>query len=178
MNLGDLGGLFALLFVAHQVGDYWVQTHHQANHKHLCDRRGRLACAGHVVTYTTGTAVAVLVAILAFGAPISITGFLAGQAISAATHYWADRRFTLERLAGLLGKSRFYRLGQPREIAAYTEVVTIDGEDYELHVYPHTVGDGRQEWDNPSLGTGAHALDQAWHYTWLLVAAVVTLGIG
>src|SRR5256885_16927252 len=63
-----------------------------------------------------------------------------GLAVSAVTHYIADRRTPLLRLAEAMqpvtGKADFYRLGAPRE-----------GRD-----------------DNPSLGTGAYALDQSWHY--------------
>lgn len=29
--------------------------------------------------------------------------------------------------------------------------------------------------DAPCLGTGAYALDQAWHHLWLLIAAAVTV---
>jgi hypothetical protein len=32
--------------------------------------------------------------------------------------------------------------------------------------------------DNPTLGTGAHALDQSWHHGWLAVAAALTALIG
>jgi hypothetical protein len=70
----------------------------------------------------------------------------AGLAVSAGSHYWADRRSTLAALAELVpGKGSFYRLGTPRP-----------GRD-----------------DNPTLGTGAYALDQAWHTGWLLIAALV-----
>jgi hypothetical protein len=71
---------------------------------------------------------------------------VAGQLVSAVTHYWADRRTTLARLADALGKGGYYRLGAPRP-----------GRD-----------------DNLSLGTGAYALDQSWHWLWLGVAATVT----
>jgi hypothetical protein len=46
----------------------------------------------------------------------------------------------------MVDKAEFYRLGAPRE--------------------------GRE--DNPSLGTGAYALDQSFHYLWLLIAAAIT----
>jgi hypothetical protein len=62
------------------------------------------------------------------------------------THYWADRRTTLAALATRVGKGEFYALGAPRP--------------------------GRE--DNPTIGTGAYALDQAWHWVWLLVAALLT----
>lgn len=139
------------LLVAHNVADHWVQTHHQAVTKGTAGWRGRLACAKHVAIYTAVTAVTVLALWVAFGLPISILGFSAGQAVSAVSHYWADRRVPLRRLAstgvfGAIGKGDFWHVGTPRE-----------GHD-----------------DNPTLGTGAYALDQSWHWGWLGVAALIT----
>ncbi|WP_235557895.1 hypothetical protein [Sphaerimonospora mesophila] len=65
--------------------------------------------------------------------------------LDAVSHYWADRRYTLAALAARLGSGEFYRLGRPRP-----------GHD-----------------DNPTLGTGSYALDQAWHIGWLWVAALI-----
>ncbi|MGI8308060.1 DUF3307 domain-containing protein [Saccharopolyspora hattusasensis] len=134
------------LLVAHNVADHWVQTSHQAANKGRPDGSGRWACFKHVASYTLVTALAVGLAWTVLGLPISPVGFVAGQLVSAVTHYWADRRFTLFRLAELLGKAGFYRLGAPRT-----------GHD-----------------DNPSLGTGAYVLDQSWHWAWLFVAALIT----
>jgi hypothetical protein len=134
------------LLVAHQVADHWVQTSHQAGNKGRPDWTGRWACFKHVATYTLVTAAVVGLVWTVFGLPISPAGFVAGQVVSAVTHYWADRRFTLARLVEWLGKTDFYRLGAPRT-----------GKD-----------------DNPSLGTGAYVLDQSWHWLWLFVAALVT----
>lgn len=66
--------------------------------------------------------------------------------INTATHYWADRRHTLAWLARITAHARFYGLGTPRP-------------DHD---------------DNPSLGTGAYALDQSFHIGFLLVCSVVT----
>jgi uncharacterized protein DUF3307 len=134
------------LLVAHNVADHWVQTGHQSVTKGRRDRAGRLACLAHVATYTVVTAAVtgLLWAVLALD--VTPAGFLVGQVVSAVTHYWADRRWTLAHFARLVGKSEFYALGMPRV-----------GRD-----------------DNPSLGTGAYALDQAWHWLWLFVAALLT----
>lgn len=134
------------LLVAHNVADHWVQTGHQAACKGQRGKAGRRACAAHVASYTAVTALVVALLWLVFGLDISPVGFVVGQLVSALTHYWADRRFTLAWLASLTGKTTFYVLGAPRT-----------GCD-----------------DNPSLGTGAYALDQAWHWLWLLVAALLT----
>jgi hypothetical protein len=134
------------LLVAHNVADHWIQTSHQAATKGQRSHEGRVACLKHVATYTLVTALTVALLWKVLGLPITPAGFIVGQLVSAVTHYWADRRFTLARLAALVGNGAFYTFGVPRE-----------GRD-----------------DNPSLGTGSYALDQAWHWLWLLVAALVT----
>jgi hypothetical protein len=134
------------LLVAHNVADHWVQTSHQAGMKGLPGWAGRKACAAHVATYTVTTAVTVVLLWSVLDLAISPLGFIVGQLTSAVTHYWADRRFTLAALCDRTGKTSFYRLGMPRD-------------DHD---------------DNPSLGTGAYALDQSWHWAWLFVAALIT----
>lgn len=145
-SAGTFAAVAVGLLIAHTVADHWVQTGWQAATKGRRDNAGRLACAAHVVSYTAATACTVLALQWAFGLDITWLGFAAGQLVSAVTHYWADRRVTLARLAALLGKTQFYVLGAPRA-----------GRD-----------------DNPTLGTGAYALDQSWHWGWLGVAAFLT----
>ena len=134
------------LIPAHYVGDMWVQTDWQAAHKGDRGWLGRLACLAHVATYTLTAAIMAGGMLLATGLPVSPWRFLAGLAVSAATHYIADRRTPLRWLAEHTpGKAGFIDYGTPRP-----------GRD-----------------DNPSLGTGAHALDQAWHLFWTFVAALI-----
>lgn len=145
MTADLFAAVFAALFVGHSVGDHWVQTHHQALAKAARGWPGRLAAARHVATLTaTKLGLLALVAAV-LGLHLSVPGIAAGLGIDAASHWWADRRTTLARLAQALGKAEFFRLGAPRP-----------GRD-----------------DPPHLGTGAYALDQAWHHLWLLVAALV-----
>lgn len=138
--------LLTVLLVAHDVGDHWVQTHGQACGKGGPGWPGRRACAAHVATYTALTAGVVALLWAGLHLPISPAGYVAGQLVSAVSHYWADRRTSLARLAEAAGKGEFYRLGQPRP-----------GRD-----------------DNPSMGTGAYALDQSWHRAWLVLAVLLT----
>lgn len=134
------------LLIAHNVADHWVQTSHQAGMKGQAGWAGRTACASHVATYTAVTTGSVGLVWGLLGLAISPLGFVLGQLVSAVTHYWADRRSTLARLAVLVRNGEFYRLGAPR----------ADKDD------------------NPHLGTGAYALDQSWHWLWLFVAALIT----
>jgi hypothetical protein len=146
-----VGGL--ALYAGHHVGDYWVQTDHQAANKGKKGEEGVVACIMHVVTYTATQGVFLAAAILVTGIHTTLWAANLALAISAITHYLADRREfgIMLRLARLLpGKDRFVRLGVPRE-----------GRD-----------------DNPSLGTGAWALDQSWHIFWGVFVAALVLGLG
>lgn len=86
------------MYVGHGIGDRWLQTDSQALHKHEHTWAGRWACLSHVLTYTAATASLTVVSWLALGLHITILGAIAGQLVSAITHYWADRRFTLHWL--------------------------------------------------------------------------------
>lgn len=99
------------LLVAHHLGDHWVQTSCQAQGKSERSWRGAGCCARHVVGYTATTSALLGLVTLLFALPVSPLGFAAGQAISAMTHYWADRRYTLAWLARLLGQGGYYGPG-------------------------------------------------------------------
>lgn len=145
-DIGTFAGVAVGLLVAHEVSDHWVQAHADAQTKGKPGWAGRLACLRHVASYTAVTAGTVLALWGVFQLDLTWTGFLIGHAVSAVTHYWADRRAPLEWLAAVTGHAAFFALGAPRP-----------GRD-----------------DNPSLGTGAYALDQSWHWGWLGVAAFLT----
>jgi len=140
--------MFAALYAAHLVGDHWAQTSRQAAWKGREGWEGRRACAVHIATLTACKAAAVTALHLSGQQvrPVRTALALAGDAVS---HYLADRRSLdpargLARLAELAGLRDFWKLGAPRP-----------GQD-----------------DNPVLGTGAYALDQAFHVGCLWAASV------
>ena len=149
-----LAAVYIALFVGHQIGDYWLQTHSQAGLKGESGWPGRLADARHVLVLTgTKTGVLALVwALVHLGLhpwPVAV-----GLAVDAVSHWWADRKTTLRRLAQLMdralpafGKEQFFDLGAPRP-----------GHD-----------------DNPTMGVGSAHLDQAFHFTFLLFAALIAI---
>jgi len=124
---------FVALFVAHQVGDHWLQTPTQALTKGGAGWAARTACIRHVAVLLAFKAAALLAAFAVAGLPVRPAWWAAGLGLDAVSHYWADRRSTLRALAAAFGpgKAAFFDLGTPRP-----------GHD-----------------DNPSLGTGAYALD-------------------
>lgn len=140
---------FAALFAAHSFGDHWYgQTHRQALGKGGRGRHaaeGRRHCVNHVLLLAGHKAAFLFSTALVTGLRPSVLFVAAGLLVDGVSHYWADRRFTLQWLAEHTGKGAFYQLGQPRE-----------GSD-----------------DAPHLGTGAYAMDQSWHIGWLFVTALI-----
>ncbi len=131
MHAATFAAVFIALYVAHSVGDHWVQTSCQSADKGRPGWVGRLAGARHVATLTLTKLVVLIPAAALLGLHLSVLGVVAGLGVDAVTHWWADRRSTLAWLAKVTGKAEFYRLGAPRA-----------GHD-----------------DNPHIGTGAYALD-------------------
>jgi hypothetical protein len=147
-----LAGYAVALEAGHELGDYWVQTDHQAANKGKEGAPGMVACAAHVATYTVTQAACVAAAALATGHKPKWGRVALGLAVSAVTHYAADRReygLMFKAARAIPGKANFLKLGTPRPL----EVMTYRTD------YPT----GNAPIDAPTLGTGAWALDQAWH---------------
>lgn len=153
------------LYVAHHVGDYWVQTHHQSMHKGAAGAAGRIACLKHVATYTA-TQFALLGVLWWTVGPFGSPGGLAlGLGISAWTHYTADRRehgLMFKLVRRMPWKVGFLQLGAPRAGLSVNAYEAVTGSA------------GGAALDNPILATGAWALDQSWHIFWgVFVAGLV-----
>lgn len=184
--LALFAAVFAALYAAHHVGDYWVQTDHQAGTKGCAGRVGALACLAHVLTYTATQLIMLLMTFAAIGyrneAGPFWAGLLLALGVSGGTHYLADRREhgVMLKLARLLpGKARFITLGVPREprvIEAWFDCGSCEGRGAGGQASDESTngrcwdcrGGGKLPstltiTDNPSLGTGAWALDQSWH---------------
>lgn len=111
------GTVFAALLAGHWIGDHWAQSNHQAQTKGQCDTQGRRACAAHVATLTLCQIVALAVVALYGGADFAVLNLVVGLAVNAVSHFWCDRRSTLEGLAYALhrtGKHEYYRVGAPQ----------------------------------------------------------------
>jgi len=99
------------LLAAHEVADYWLQSEREAVHKGADSAKGRIACASHVATYTAISTAAVVAVDRYLGLGLDPRRIAAGQALSAATHYAADRREPLRRLAHATGNGPFWEDG-------------------------------------------------------------------
>ncbi|AKN75001.1 hypothetical protein QR97_39675 [Streptomyces sp. PBH53] len=148
--------VFVALYVAHAVGDHWAQSSLQVATKGRPGWTGRLACGRHVLGLTVTKAVVLVPVVVVLDLSVHALGLVLGLGLDAASHYWADRRTTLARLAGRCGKAEFYSLGTP------------------THPDHPITSEGNYA---PTLGTGAYALDQSWHMLWLGIAALIIAAV-
>lgn len=184
---GDFADIAITLYVAHHVGDYWIQRDQDAQHKGDPGWDGRLHCLSHVVTYVATQTAMLLVMEMVLRLHHSPLGSTVGLAVSGVTHYIADRREPLKRIASWIpGRARFIELGTPRSgvrIEAWDTCPSCGGDgnssDEASHYkcwdcraggkLPYDIG------DNPQLATGLWALDQSWHIFWSVFVAALLM---
>ncbi|MFJ7274673.1 hypothetical protein [Kitasatospora sp. NPDC098663] len=111
--------VYALLRASAALADHWIQTDHQAGTKGRPTPAGRRACAAHVAAYTATQAAALLLGTRALGLRPKPRRLLAALALSAATHYLADRREPLRRAADFTRRGDFLRLADHGMNGAY-----------------------------------------------------------
>lgn len=171
-------GAAIALYVGHHVGDYWVQRDADAACKGNAGAEGVRACLNHVISYVITQGVCVLLVALATGEYMSPWLYALALLVSGVFHYAADRREhgIMFRLARIIpGKAKFLTLGVPRagvRIDIYGDCGSckgtgVGGDEISNGRCYDCYGGGRTPiepvGDNPSLGTGAWALDQSWH---------------
>lgn len=107
------GAIMGALLVAHYLGDYFVQTDVQAQHKgkrgtRLFNYIGRIHCLRHALTYTATLGIVLLLVLDVSGVELTARTHLIMWSVlvlNGVTHYVIDRRWTLEAFARLIGKS-------------------------------------------------------------------------
>jgi hypothetical protein len=145
------------LSAAHQLGDQWLQTSHQACNKGGQGWPARRAAAAHVASYTVAGAVAVTIAAHQLRVPLSPGRLALALATNAASHYIADRREPLRRMARLVGRGEYLQACR-----VVRQAQSNSGEK----IQP----------DETGPGTALFELDQAWHYACIFVSALIAAG--
>ncbi|MFF4417126.1 transcriptional regulator [Streptosporangium sp. NPDC001559] len=139
---------FCTLWAAHSFGDHWIQTHFQAITKGAPGWGGRLACLRHVATLTATKVIALGLVVLMTGLRLPLLATAAALTVDAASHYWADRSaYHADRRGAVTLERLADRLGK--------------GDFYRLGIGTAA-----------PCGTGAYALDQAWHHLWIFLTAL------
>lgn len=101
MTASRFAAVAATLTAAHHVGDFLLQTDHQAARKPCAEDRitecseaeSVAALAGHVASYHAAQVAGLLVANKALGLKLRPSRVAAGVALSAVTHAVIDRRW-------------------------------------------------------------------------------------
>lgn len=88
----QFAAVYAALTASHEVADHWVQRDSEAVAKGKPGEEGVRACVSHVATYTATQAAAVYAVQRATGMRLSWRRAALGLAVSAVTHYVADRQ--------------------------------------------------------------------------------------
>jgi Protein of unknown function (DUF3307) len=144
--------VFIALWIAHTVGDHWLQTSTQSADKGKPGWPGRFADSRHVLTLTLAKVALLAVTAAALDLHLAPAAVAAGLAVDSASHWWADRRSTLARFAAAVGKREFFELGT----AAHPDApVAADGTPA------------------AHIGSGQYALDQSFHAFFLFLAALI-----
>lgn len=144
----QFAAVYGVLTASHEVGDYWVQRDAEAVAKGGHGPAGRAACARHVASYTATQGLALAASDRGLGLGLGWRRIGAALAVSAVTHYVADR-------SG----------GRWREEGPSTALVRFARRT------------GHTGWLERDPGAGP-LLDQAWHRGWIAVAAAVAAGGG
>lgn len=88
----QFAAVYGLLAAAHEVGDHWVQRDAEAGAKGQPGPAGARACAVHVATYTATQGLALVAGQQLLGLRLTPRRAAAALAVSAMTHYVADRQ--------------------------------------------------------------------------------------
>lgn len=148
MKAARFAAVYAILTAAHEVGDYWAQQDSDAQQKGDPGREGAAACTRHVAGYTAVQALALLAADRPLGLRLDWRRTTLALALSAATHYAADR-----------SAGHWSTPGPDTPAVARL-----------AHATGHT------DWLTRDSRAGA-LMDQAWHKGWItLAAALATTG--
>lgn len=110
---GNAAAAYAAMRTAAHVADHWFQTGHQAAHKADAGLAGHRAMAGHIGSYAGAQAIALVTVNQLLDMKLKPSRIAAAVAVSAATHWFIDRRWPVRKLAEVTGKKGFHDLGGP-----------------------------------------------------------------
>lgn len=85
--------IFVLLYVAHLIADYPLQTDHQATHKAGCGREGWTANLAHAATHVLTCGLLLTIGSVALGWDLPVLPAAAAVLWIGASHGFIDRRW-------------------------------------------------------------------------------------
>ncbi|MFE6807189.1 DUF3307 domain-containing protein [Streptomyces sp. NPDC057681] len=103
--------LFVLLYVAHLLSDYPLQTDHQAAHKAGAGACGWRANLAHAATHLVVSTIALTVGVVVLGLDVNPVAAAAGVVWIGVTHSVIDRRWPVARWMAFARQAGFARHG-------------------------------------------------------------------
>ncbi|WUT01702.1 DUF3307 domain-containing protein (plasmid) [Streptomyces sp. NBC_00708] len=88
--------VFVLLYVAHLLADYPLQTDHQAEHKAARNAAGWRANLAHAGTHVAACSLALVVAAVVLDESVGVLPGAAAAALIGLTHGFIDRRWPIQ----------------------------------------------------------------------------------
>ena len=107
--VAEFAATLAVFYGAHAPADHWIQSDHQAVSKGKDGWVARRAALFHVLTYTAVIVVGMLALALRFDIHYDLPRVALALVFNGATHYVADRRAPLEKLATWRGKGSWLK---------------------------------------------------------------------
>ncbi|MFD5728348.1 DUF3307 domain-containing protein [Streptomyces sp. NPDC058368] len=98
--------LFILLYLAHLLADYPLQTDHQADHKSACGAAGWRANLTHATTHVIACSLALVVAAVVQDENVGVLPGAAAVTLIGVTHAFIDRRWPVQWNPGELHRMR------------------------------------------------------------------------
>lgn len=105
--------IYAALRTGAAIGDFFVQTEHQALCKAKKTPQGRRALAAHAVTYGLTQGAFLAAANHLLGAGIRPSRMVQAVAFSTVTHAFIDQRWPIRKAAKALKKEGFHDMAPP-----------------------------------------------------------------
>jgi hypothetical protein len=118
--------VFVLLFVAHMVADYAIQTDHQATAKSAPGREGWAANLTHAGTHVAACAVALTVAgVVLGGLHLPHVQAAIGIAWVGISHAFIDRRWPIARWMDNTGSADFRTRGGAQHVDQTAHILCL-----------------------------------------------------
>lgn len=103
--------LFVLLYAAHLVSDYALQTDHQAEHKALPSAAGWRANVSHAATHVIVSAAALAAGTIALELSLAVPRASAVLLWVGVSHGFIDRRWPIQWWMERTGSATFFQKG-------------------------------------------------------------------
>ncbi|MFB4196297.1 DUF3307 domain-containing protein [Streptomyces carpaticus] len=117
--------VFILLYVAHLLADYPLQTDHQAAHKATCGAAGWKATAAHALTHVAACGVLLAVGAIVLSWNLPLVPALAALAWIGGTHAVIDRRWPVARWMRVARQQGWAKNGGAAHVDQTAHVVVL-----------------------------------------------------